>query len=338
MARLLFASHDPSGANMLLPILPMARARGHDVRVLGAGPAAAIFGQAGENVMSDVSFAGETNPSLLVTGTAAGAFDRLLWRRARGAKVKTFAVVDAWTNLRPRFEFEDGSSELPDAVGVVDVSMAQALREWFQVRLHVIGQPHLQALERRLRGKRENHKPQIPPKIVFFSECLREDGLKARYGIDQFDVAEILFPALAAFGPLDFSLKLHPRETVDGWRAFLAERSFAPLAVRIIDTPSEQAMMAVDGVLGIFTMVLLEAALARVPILSVQPGRKQIVNTLLERLPGTPVVDPAELPQAIRNFLAAAAANKAPAPEGLFPVLADADKRLMDAIEAEAAP
>ena len=335
MARLLFASHDPSGANMLLPVLPLARARGHDVRVLGAGPAAAIFRLAGEDVISDVSFDDATKPSLLVTGTAAGAFDRLLWRRARAARVKTFAVVDAWTNLRPRFEFDDGSSELPDAVGVVDESMAEALREWFQVRPHVIGQPHLQALERRLRGKRENHKPQMPPEIVFFSECLREDELKVRYGIDQFDVAEALFPVLAAFGPLDFSLKPHPREAADGWRAFLAERSFAPLSIRVVDAPSEQLMMAADGVLGIFTMVLLEAALARIPILSVQPGRTQIVNTLLERLPGAPVVDPAELPQSIESFLIAAAEGKAPAPEGLLPILADADKRLMDAIEAE---
>lgn len=335
MARLLFASHDPSGANMLLPVLPMARARGHDVRVVGAGPAAAIFGQAGEDVMPDVSFDGATKPSLLVTGTAMGSFDRDLWRRARQANVQTFAVVDAWTSLKIRFERENGDLEEPGAVGVVDAPMADAVKEWSRARLYIVGQPHLQALERRLRGKRAGHKPCMPQRIVFFSECLREDGHKARYGIDQFDVAEVLFPVLAASGPLDFSLKPHPREVADGWPAFLAERSFAPLSIRIVDTPSEQLMMAADGVLGIFTMVLLEAALARIPILSVQPGRKQIVNTLLERLPGAPVVESAELPRAIKSFLIAAAEGRAPAPEGLLPILADADRRLMDAIEAE---
>ena len=337
MARLLFASHDPSGANMLLPVFPLARARGHDVRVIGAGPAATIFGQAGENVMPNAPLDGETKPALLVTGTAMGDFDRVLWRRARQAGVRTFAAVDAWTNLRLRFERDGGEVEEPDAIGVVDAAMADAVSQWSHARLHVVGQPHLQALERRLHGKRAGHKPHMPPRIVFFSECLREDGHRAKYGFDQFDVADVLFPALAAAGPLDFSLKPHPRETVGGWQAFLTARSFAPLSVRVVDGPSEQAMMAADGVLGIFTMVLLEAALARIPILSVQLGRKSVVNTLLERLPGAPVVDPIDLPGAISAFLAAAAEGQAPAPQELLPLLTDADKRLMDAIESEAA-
>lgn len=339
MARLLFASHDPSGANMLLPVLPLARARGHDVRVVGAGPAAAIFGLAGEDVISDVSLDDATKPSLLVTGTAMGSFDRDLWRRARQANVRTFALIDAWTNLELRFKGNDGSLNEPDAIGVVDAAMAEALKAWkIRSHLHVVGQPHLQALEGRLRGKRAGHKPCNPPRIVFFSECMKEDGHKARYGFDQFDVAEVLFPALATWGTIDLSVKPHPRETVGGWRAFLDKRSFASLSIRIVDAPSEQLMMAADGVAGIFTMVLLEAALARIPILSVQPGFKPGVNTLLERLPGTPVFDVADLPDAINRFLAAAMNGDAPAPQELLPLLVDADKRLMDAIEAEAAP
>jgi len=306
--------------------------------VAGAGPAAAIFGRAGEEGMSDIPLGGETKPSLLVTGTAMGEFDRDLWRRARQANVRTFAVIDAWTNLDIRFKGNDGSLKEPDAIGVVDAPMATAMKAWSRARLHVVGQPHLQALESRLRGKRGGHKASVPPRIVFFSECLKEDGLKTRYGFDQFDVAQILFPILAASGPLDFSLKPHPREAADGWRAFLAKRSYAPLAVRVVGTPSEQTMMAADGVMGVFTMVLLEAALARIPILSVQPGIMPGVNTLLERLPGSPIFDVAALPGAIGEFLAATTEGRAPAPEGLLPILADADRRLMDAIEAEAAP
>lgn len=166
---------------------------------------------------------------------------------------------------------------------------------------------------------------------------MAEDGHKARYGFDQFDVAEILFPVLAAAGPMDFSLKPHPRERAGNWQAFLAGRSFGPLAVRIVDGPSERLMMAADGVLGIFTMVLLEAALARIPILAVQPGAKTTINTLLERLPSAPVVDATRLPAALEAFLGDVAAGRAPEPDRLAPLLADADRRLLAAIEAEAA-
>lgn len=335
MARLLFASHDPSGANVLLPVLPLARARGHDVGIVAAGPAIGIFERAGEAVSADAPFEGADAPALLVTGSAMGDFDRALWRRARAAGLRTFAVVDAWTGLDLRFKGRNGDFEEPDALGVIDTPMADALKARSRARFHVVGQPHLQSLENRLRGGRAGHRPATPPRVVFFSECMKEDGLKTRFGFDQFDVAEILFPALAAAGPVDFSVKPHPRETPGGWQAFLADRSFAPLAVRVVDAPSERAMMEADGVLGIFTMVLLEAALARIPILPVQPGAKAGVNTLLDRLPVSPVVDAADLPAAIRRFLADVAQGATPTPEALRPILAEAGKRLMDAIESE---
>ncbi len=48
MAHLLFAAHDPGAANMLLPVMPLARERGHRTSALAAGPAAAVWRDAGE--------------------------------------------------------------------------------------------------------------------------------------------------------------------------------------------------------------------------------------------------------------------------------------------------
>lgn len=333
MARLLFAAHDPSGANLLLALAPAARVRSHDLTFLAAGPAAKAFAAAGEKFLSDAAFDGAGRPDALVTGSAMGDFDRDLWRRAKAAGVPSLGVVDAWTNVRRRFRHSDGTDALPDAVGAVDEPMRDAILGWYDVPVHVVGQPHLQALERRLRGRRAGHKARRPPRIVFFSECLREDGLKDRIGFDQFDAADLLFPSLAAAGPVEFAIKPHPREAPGAWRDYLAAKPSA-LAPRILDTPSEAAMMAADGVLGMSTMVLIEAALAAIPILAVQPRRKEVVNTMLERLPAPPVVDPADVPAALAAFLAAARTGRAPAADRLAPILADADKRLLDAVDA----
>ncbi len=51
MAHLLFAAHDSGGANMLGPVMPLARESGHRTSAMAAGPAMAIWRDAGEEVV-----------------------------------------------------------------------------------------------------------------------------------------------------------------------------------------------------------------------------------------------------------------------------------------------
>lgn len=349
MARLLFATHDPGGANMLLPVLQLARTRGHQVALAGAGPAAAIWRAVGEanaagptvpvGPQPAMPFSGQ-RPDLLVTGTGIADSDRRFWIPARTIGVRSLAFVDAWTSLRYRFRDAAGQPVRPDAVGVINEAMRDELvADGFPAAgVHVVGQPHLQALARRLAGRRNGHRPHDPPLLAFFSEPLAEDWKADPYGFDEVTVVPRLLAALAAHGPVRFVLKAHPRESADKWPAFLATNP-APPTVRVeaVEETVENLLARVDGVLGMTSMALIEAALAGVPVLSLQPGRRRPASPLLECLPRAPIVAAQDIAGAVARFIADVRAGKSETAPGLVPILADADQRALAAVEREVA-
>ncbi len=219
MAHLLFAAHDSGGANMLLPVMPLARGRGHRTSTLAAGPSAAVWRGAGEEVEDaggDAAVRAALDrlaPDLVVTGTSYADFERTLWRLARDRGTRSLAAIDSWTTLRKRFSWADGSLVQPDAVCVVDERMRDRIlaEGWCGVPLHVTGQPHLEAVVRRLGGKRAGRKPTDTPLLVFFSESLRRDYGGEGPGYDQFTVADLLVPALAGLARISSAASMHRR-------------------------------------------------------------------------------------------------------------------------------
>jgi hypothetical protein len=348
MARLLFSTHDPGGANMLLPVMGLARSRGHQVAVAATGPAAAIWRAAGEAIAAGpsvpvgpqpaVPFAG-LRPDLLVTGTGMTDSDRKLWSAARTIGLRSLAFIDAWTSLAHRFRDKTGQPARPDAVAVINEKMRDELAaDGFPItRMHVVGQPHLQALARRLAGRRDSHGLHEPPLLAFFSEPLAEDWKADPYGFDEITVVPRLLAALAARGPLRLVLKAHPREPADKWPAFLAARAVPPnVRVAIVEDSVEKLLTEVDGVLGMTSMALIEAALVGVPALSLQPGRGRMASPLLDDLPRKPVVETTQIDKAVAQFIADIRKGETETAPTLVPLLADADQRSLEAIEAEA--
>lgn len=349
MARLLFATHDPGGANALVPVMALARVRGHRVAVAAAGPAAAVWRDAGEMPAAGpelpvgggaaVPFAG-ARPDLLVTGAGVGDFDRNLWRAARAMGLRSLAFVDSWTSLAHRFRDGAGQPIRPDAVAVVNETMRDELAAAHVAvaDAYVVGQPHLQALARRLAGQRDGHRVHELPLLAFFSEPLAEDWKTDPYGFDEITVVPRLLAALAAGGSARLVLKAHPREPADKWRTFLAARALPPsVCVEVVEDSVERLLVQVDGVLGMTSMALIEAALAGVPVLSLQPGRRRIASPLLNHLPRAPIVEARDIDDAVAQFVVDVRTGKIETAPGLAPILADADQRAFAAIERELA-
>ena len=359
MAHLLFAAHDSGGANMLLPVMPLARERGHRTSALAAGPAAAVWRDAGEEVAdvggglpspkrsSGFAQAGEAAmrdtldrlaPGLVVTGTGYADFERILWRLARERGTRSLGAIDTWTNLRRRFLCLDGTEVQPDAIGVVDEPMRDRIlgEGWCRVPLHVTGQPHLEAVVRRLGGRRAQRKPTDTPLLVFFSESLRRDYGGEGPGFDQFSVADALVPALAGLGPLTLVIQPHPRDDRREWEGWVrGRRPPEGVALKLGAEDTESLLIACDGAIGMTTMVLVEAALLGVPVLSLQPGRTWVLNPGLDALDGLRVVTgDKDFAPALADFVRALG-RPAPADPGCSPLLADAAGRFLAAVEAE---
>ena len=287
-SRIALAAHDPGGAAVLAAVAPALRERGHELLWIPAGPAARLWREAGEYVpdaMDGIAAIEQSLPNLLLTGTSFFKdFERTLWSAARRIGVPSFTDLDGWTNFEVRFVPLDGSAEYPDAFGVMDeATRAQIAAEgWCQARLFVVGQPHLAARTERLKRRRRG-RPR-GRRIVFFSEPIAEDYGRAARGFTQFEVATLAAEALAGFPGIVMDVKPHPREADADWRDWLARAPNARLAAE--DT--ETLLAAADGVLGMTSTVLLEACLADIPALSLQPDRPKIINSVLDEM--TPVV------------------------------------------------
>lgn len=315
MAHLLFAAHDPGGANMLAPVMDLARRQGHRVSAAGFGPAAALWDKAGDAMAAvggddDGALAAALDrlgPDLVVTATGFADVERILWRLARERGIPSLAAIDSWTNLRRRFAGPDGDTVEPDALCVVDERMRDQIRGegWCRARLHVTGQPHLETVVGQLRRRRAGRNTSGPPLLIFVSEPLRSDYAGRGPGFDQVGVLEALLPALAGQGPLTLVVKPHPR---DDRRALQAAVGQIPTAgdvtVRISEEDTETLLAACAGVVGMTSMVLIEAALAGIPVLSLQPGRTRTINPGLDATEGIRVAtDRAGMGAALAAFM-----------------------------------
>ena len=335
MALIALAAHDPGGASVLAAAAPSLRARGHGLLWLPAGPAARLWREAGEYVPDAVDAEAATAaiaqalPGLLLTGTSFfDGFERTLWMASRHLRILSFAVLDSWTNLELRFTPAEGPAEQPDALGVMDESTrAQIAAEgWCRARLFVVGQPHLAARTERLVRRRRARPRGGAKRIVFFSEPITEDYGPTARGFTQYEVATVVARALDGHPGLVLAVKPHPREADAGWRDWLARTPNARLAV----DDTETLLAAADGVLGMTTMALIEACLAGIPALSLQPERPKIYNLVLEEI--VPVVARREeAVAAVRAWLEGLDRPTRPSPRGGD--LLDGAERLVAAAE-----
>ncbi|MFQ5953467.1 MAG: hypothetical protein ACE5JZ_00210 [Kiloniellales bacterium] len=316
MARILFAAHDSGGANLLQPVAEACEAAGHEVRRIAHGPARALWGGRSRTVRAEMRAFG---PDLAVTGTSKEAgFEQRLWRVARNHGVGTIAAIDAWMNLRDRFvRSQDGIQ--PDALLVIDQGMKQEIAGagWCRARLYVGGQPYLERQAIRLRrrraalrpkafGRRADRRLNSPRVVVFFSEPLAGTAAAGRVGYDQFLVAGLIADRLPLLASACFIIQPHPKEKAGPWHDWLVDHSVPPsLEARVSDRTTEDLLVAADAVTSMASMVVIEAAVAGIPALAVQPRRNYCPNPAIDSMPEIRLVtDPVELVDALAEALA----------------------------------
>ena len=338
MAEMVFAAHDPGGALMLEATRNAAQLRGHELRFVGSGPAASIWRRVGLEVC-EVGPGSPYDkmvalPDLVVTGSGFGDFERNFWKWAQTRDCPTMAVIDSWTNMGRRFQVE-GGFDFPHAIAVVDEDARSRLiaDSGCDVPIFVTGQAHLQQQTARLSQRRAMKLGVIDiPHLVFFSEPIDIDyGSKVR-GFDQYEVFEQLCGVLDLQQTMHLEVKPHPRESWDRWQQLISNhKTTNNHRITITEAPADELLVTIDGVLGMTSMVLLEAHLLGIPVLSLQPGRTSVVNAVLEDNM-RPVLHNGGMAASMVRFLDCLG-TKSPVSPRTAKFLHDADKRTVAAIE-----
>lgn len=296
MTVLLFA-RDAGGANIVRLLAPHMPA---ETRLVAKDYARAVFARHGEAFLDfnatvldrslgkdDIGsirawIAAQSGLDLVITGTSHfdDWTDRLIWTACAERGLPTIAVLDQWLRIEERFT-AGGQTIRPDHVLAPNEEIAQDLRRRGLPRrgAFCLGHPHLAELWRaraEIVRRREAARRRIEERfqrpcnelLLFASEPFRrmkELGTGfAGVEHDELSVFRFLSGALAESARRASSLlvKLHPKEDPRGFEAedaLVADQAWDPLDL----------IAAADLVIGIKSMLLIEAAVLGRPVLSI---------------------------------------------------------------------
>lgn len=312
MLTVLAAAQDTGGANCIAPVISCLRqTAGVGVQVVASGKASDVFARAhvSHEAVRTAATTQESydraardlianhQPDAVLTGTSWGpSIDRGLASAARERHVPCVAVLDMWSYYRHRFEEPETRSlaYLPDRLAVMDGLAAEEAEAAGlpPERLVVTGQPYLEALPSRLdadavsaraQALREAWLAQVriaePAFVVLFvaEPLLRDLGASElhRRGYTEGDALEgVIVAAEGAAQARGVAglvvLRPHPEVPADQLvLGPLARERALPVAD---DGEPWSAVLASDVVVGMTSMLLLEAAFAQRPVISFQPS------------------------------------------------------------------
>ena len=272
--KVLFSANDPGGANAILPVVKALIARGDSVRGIVTGPATDIFARAGISAddageYSATELAREITafkPDVYLAGTSIGnSIDKRILEQLKGTP--SVYVIDFWSRYGHRFpEAEADYTHLPTQICVTDERMRdEMVREGFPPeQLAITGNPHFEHFTEGITRDAEDARL-----AVFISQPIRKD-VQAEgtldCGFDEYKVLETVIAFLPA--GMRLSIRLHPREERDKFDAYLNGR------VAIAgEATLEEALSNAGLVIGMFSPVLMQSALAGKPTISYQPER-----------------------------------------------------------------
>lgn len=323
MTKILFASQDPGGTNVLIPIMKKISDKYH-FDVLAKDSAVSIYRHR-EIPFTDVSEIVSScdilkmkeliirySPDIVVTGTSsADYFERNIWLVARSIGVKSVAILESWSYYGLRFSnytFENNDKYipggpfpyLPDKIFVMDeYSKARMIAEGINSDLiEIIGQPFLEELSviyKNLNQKElEAYKQQVvgdsKKKLIIFAsdhlkDCFLPSGIEY-WGYDEESIFYEIYESMieTCDNPEGYVIVIrpHPKEAAGKWDIIAGMAGKKGIQI-VIDgtTKAELVIAAADLVVGMWSMLLIEAVLANKRILSVQIGAKRSAEFML---------------------------------------------------------
>ncbi|MDO8265151.1 MAG: hypothetical protein Q7T34_02160, partial [Candidatus Parcubacteria bacterium] len=287
LKRVLAAMQDPGGSAAVLPVVKLFKKEGKvDVKIFCGKYSYALlerekisFVRAGD--FSDKKLESQFrgfNPDLVFTANSFGfSLDKKVLRIAKKAEIPTISIIDFWSNYWLRFLKEGEKKDprfLPDKIIVIDrIMKKEMVKEGFPGELiKVFGNPSLESLPLKKRLKRGN-----VLKILFISQPIRDIyGEKGYFGFDEFEVLKDFLEVIKGL-KADLTVRLHPKEKTGKYDSIIGKQKIK------IDQESNLDELIYDAnlVLGINSIALFRASLAGIPVISYQPGLKDLKDDAL---------------------------------------------------------
>lgn len=287
----LFAAAEPGGANVLASFHARSHAAYGSAEAWATPATCGIFDAVGLRVGRLAAPPSEAEierrwrasapPHAVLTGTSLdGTLEAALWRLAARDGVPALAWIDQWMNLERRFR-----RGRPTWVAVLDTAQRDALEAlgFNASRIVIGGHPHLHAVLSRP-GAAPRADRSGSQTVLFVSESYAEDyrcGRLSPLGYDEHAVFDIVAEAVEAAArahaerAIELVVKFHPLEgeprafieriQARAWPANVKARWLAGAA------SGREAAAAADLVVGMSSMLLLEALLMGRPVLSLTP-------------------------------------------------------------------
>ncbi|MDD5656544.1 MAG: hypothetical protein PHF00_04735 [Elusimicrobia bacterium] len=286
---ILFAAAEHGSANVVLPVLRACADR-EPTGWVGLIPAQERFLIVNRVARGPRGLSGLPwrRFDLCVTGSSAShGLERAIWRHCRADGIKSLCILDQHKDIAERFG-PNRSRLWPDRICVMNVA---ARRELLRLgvpakKIVVSGSPYLAAppdsrisASQRLRLRKalglKDRKM-----ITFCTEYIAKAGQKARYGYDEHLVLSDLKRVLerTALDPVVY-IRLHPNDSAGEYRRYLREAR-PGITFRLVHRdPGNQLLQASDLVIGMSSIILVEAARLGLPVISYQPdaGRRAFV-------------------------------------------------------------
>ncbi len=302
LKRVLLVAHDRGGVNQLVPLLSAWRQPGSGISAeflgtpmieweVASAEGADRSGRAGSPAMPRASqWLMNANGSelaagrgawtvshdhlravlqqgwdLVLTGTSMlSRLETTVWRVCHEHSIPCVAICDMWSEYRRRVTDEHGTAPLPLLL-VIDERMQKEARAELgkDLRIKVVGSPHFNRLL--VSGQRQQ---QERANIRFVSEPVA--SLFPDTGLHEFYVAAMLIAARDKLGSdAPVVLRPHPQDNSEAWRRFVYD--YRARNVRLDDEPSWHCHTSTHMALGMSSMMLIELAIAGIPVASFQP-------------------------------------------------------------------
>ncbi len=349
--KILLFSHDPGGANILIPLVKPLKAKRYQVRLFGLGPALkkySEFGLKGKNILNFIdnikipkikSFLKKENPKLILTGTSAkDKTENHIWKAAADLRIPSFAILYQWLNYKKRFP------NLPTKIFVMDkFAKEEIIKEGFDKnKIIITGQPFFEILLKKKNQKFRLNKLRsslnLSSKdflITYASEPISQDYPKSYWGYTEQSILREIYETIKKITPLSTKkislvIKLHPRETLNNYKKIINYLKKNSINI-IVDKDHRplDLILASNLICGMSSMFLIEAVILGKPIISVQIGLKGKNPFVLDR---KRIVKSILTPKALyKELKTAIVENKLP--QYNFSVIKNPVKKVIDQIE-----
>jgi hypothetical protein len=325
---------DPGGARAIVPVIQLLEsekkigsinyAYNEGYSVLKSENIKVISLSGGVNRDSIQKILKKYSPSILLTSTSC---NQLNWERqfikvARALSIKSFTVLDFWSNYLARFLDEDKTSIIfPDQIAVMDSLARQELilEGFHKESILVTGQPAFDSLvtcrsqfslEKRIVLRKDNAVGDDDILIVFASQPIKKLTIGSEImpypGYDEVSVLTFVIHSLEHIcvqsnKKITLLIKPHPREKNEDYKMFKSNTIEISTS---FETNSRDLVMAADLVIGMNSVLLFEACYLGQLVLSFQPnlcGKDTLVTNFFGLSVG--VVKPSDLTTTIYKLL-----------------------------------